>query len=115
VPAGGAAVFGRVDRASEVYSGAYVQDAPDLLLGYNRGWRAGWSTVLGGFSTQVLEDNREAWSGDHCMDFTQVPGVLLSNHKVKLAAPALTDIAPTILREFGISPPKEMAGHSVYE
>lgn len=115
VPQGGAAVFGRIDRAAEVYSGAQVQDAPDLLLGYNRGWRAGWSTVLGGFSSQVLEDNREAWSGDHCMDFTQVPGVLLSNRKVTHASPALTDVAPSILREFGIAPAKEMPGRSVFQ
>ncbi len=108
-------VFGRIDRATEIYNGSYVQDAPDLLLGYNRGWRAGWSTVLGGFSLQVLEDNIEAWSGDHCMDFTQVPGVLLSNRAVKSPAPALTDIAPTILREFGVAPPKEMTGRPAFE
>jgi predicted AlkP superfamily phosphohydrolase/phosphomutase len=113
VPRTGAAVFGRIDRSSEAYSGAYAADAPDLLLGYNRGWRAGWSTVLGGFSTQVLEDNTEAWSGDHCMDFTQVPGVLLANRKVTHAAPALTDIAPTILRAFGIAVPAEMPGRAI--
>ncbi len=108
-------VFGRIDLATEIYTGAHVKDAPDLLLGYNRGWRAGWSTVLGGFSTEVLEDNHEAWSGDHCMDFTQVPGVLLANRKVTHAAPALTDIAPTILRAFGIEPTRKMTGHSVFE
>lgn len=114
-PKGGANVFGRIDRAAEIYSGAHVQDAPDLLLGYNRGWRAGWSTVLGGFSSQVLEDNHEAWSGDHCMDFRQVPGVLLTNRPVKHASPALTDIAPTILGEFGIAAPKEMQGRAVFQ
>ena len=31
------------------------------------------------------------------MDFTKVPGVLLSNRKIDAQAPALTDIAPTIL------------------
>jgi predicted AlkP superfamily phosphohydrolase/phosphomutase len=115
VPSGGAAVFGRIDRPGEVYTGAHVQGAPDLLLGYNRGWRAGWSTVLGGFSAQVLEDNHEAWSGDHCMDFRQVPGVLLSNRPVKAPSPALTDIAPTILREFGITAPEEMQGRPVLQ
>ena len=108
-------VITRVDRPAEVYRGPYVRDAPDLLIGYNRGYRAGWGTVLGGFQEQVLEDNTEAWSGDHCIDFTLVPGVLLSNKRVRLERPALTDIAPTILAEWGIPKPPEMIGQSVFE
>ena len=50
----------------------------------------------GRFRSDVLEDNTNAWSGDHCMDFTKVPGVLLSNRKIDARTPALTDIAPTI-------------------
>ncbi len=109
-----APVFGRVDRARDAFSGGEVAHAPDLVLGYNRGYRAGWSTVLGGFSARALEDNLEAWSGDHCMDFTQVPGVLLSSRKLAVSAPALTDVAPTILAEFGVAPPKEMTGRPVW-
>ena len=108
-------VVTRVDRSAEVYRGPYVREAPDLLIGYNRGYRAGWGTVLGGFPEQVLEDNTEAWSGDHCVDFTLVPGVLLSNKPVRLQAPALTDIAPTILAEWGIPKPPEIIGQSVFE
>jgi predicted AlkP superfamily phosphohydrolase/phosphomutase len=107
-------VLGRVDRATDAYSGAQLPHAPDLVLGYNRGYRAGWSTVLGGFSRAVLEDNLEPWSGDHCMDFTQVPGVLLSSRKITAPAPALTDVAPTILAEFGIAAPKETTGRPLW-
>ena len=49
------------------------------------------------------------------MDFTKVPGVLLSNRKIEAQAPALTDIAPTILSEFGIAKTKEMLGQSVFQ
>jgi len=108
-------VITRVDRPAEVYRGPFVREAPDLLIGYNRGYRAGWGTVLGGFPEQVLQDNTEAWSGDHCIDFTLVPGVLLSNKRVQLERPALTDIAPTILAEWGIPKPPEMIGQSVFE
>ena len=76
---------------------------------------AGWGTVLGGFPWQVLEDNTEAWSGDHCVDFALVPGVLLSNKRIQAATPALTDVAPTILAEFAVEKPKNMAGRSVFE
>ena len=105
-------VIGRVDRASRAYAGPYASDAPDLLVGYARGYRAGWGTVLGGFSAEVLEDNTEPWSGDHCMDFRAVPGVLLSNRKVHGDA-TLVDIAPTILAEFGIEKPNAMTGRAL--
>lgn len=104
----------RVDLASEVYQGPYARTGPDLIIGYNRGSRAGWKTILGSISDDVFEDNTGAWSGDHCMDYMLVPGVLLSNRKIDAATPALTDIAPTILGEFGIPKPGDMIGHSVF-
>jgi predicted AlkP superfamily phosphohydrolase/phosphomutase len=113
-PKNGEAVITRVDFASEVYQGPYTHDGPDALVGYNRGYRAGWKTILGAFPPDVLEDNTNPWSGDHCMDYTLVPGVLLSNRKIALENPALTDIAPTILGEFGIPKGKGMMGQSVF-
>jgi hypothetical protein len=104
-----------MSRTSRVYHGPYVQEAPDFIVGYNRGYRAGWKTVLGAFPRQLFEDNTYAWSGDHCMDYSLVPGVLLSNRKIDAGAPALTDIAPTILGEFGIAPTHGMIGHSVFQ
>ncbi len=108
------AAITRVDRASEVYQGPYAQQGPDLLLGYNRGYRAGWQTILGNFPSEVFEDNTNPWSGDHCIDYTLVPGVLLSNRAIRAVNPALTDIAPTIFAEFGIQKPGSMMGHSVF-
>jgi predicted AlkP superfamily phosphohydrolase/phosphomutase len=104
-----------MSRADQVYHGRYVKQAPDLIVGYNRGYRAGWKTILGAFPRQLLEDNTNPWSGDHCMDYSLVPGVLLSNRKIDAQAPALTDIAPTILAEFGVAPVHGMMGHSVFQ
>lgn len=104
----------RVDVASEVYQGPYSQSGPDMLVGYNRGYRAGWKTILGAFPPEVFEDNLNPWSGDHCMDYTLVPGVLLSNREIAAQTPALTDIAPTILAEFGIRNSEGMMGQSVF-
>ncbi len=114
-PASALPAITRVDRAAQAYSGPYAAQAPELLIGYNRGYRAGWGTVLGGISAEVFEDNLDPWSGDHCMDFTLVPGVLLSNRKLAASAPSLTDIAPTILLEFGVAKPSQMKGASVFE
>jgi len=114
-PKDGSQVITRIDLASEAYQGPYARSGPDALVGYNRGYRAGWKTILGAFPADVLEDNTNAWSGDHCMDFTKVPGVLLSNRKIDVQTPALTDIAPTILAEFGIAKTKDMMGKSVFQ
>lgn len=111
--AAGNQVISRIDSASEVYHGPYEKNAPDLLVGYNRGYRAGWATVLGGFTAEEIEDNQDPWSGDHCMDPSLVPGVLLSNRKIAAQAPSLTDIAPTILSLFGIRKPAGMTGDDV--
>jgi predicted AlkP superfamily phosphohydrolase/phosphomutase len=108
-------VITRVDVASEAYQGPYAREGPDLIVGYNRGYRAGWQTILGAFPPEELENNTNPWSGDHCMDYTLVPGVLLSNRKIAAQAPALTDIAPTILAEFGIAKAKGMIGQSVFQ
>jgi predicted AlkP superfamily phosphohydrolase/phosphomutase len=113
-PKDGSQVMTRIDLASEAYQGPYARTGPDAVVGYNRGYRAGWTTITGAFPPDVLEDNTKAWSGDHCMDFTKVPGVLLSNRKIAAETPALTDIAPTILSEFGIAKTKDMKGQSVF-
>jgi len=114
-PLTGLAPITRVDKAQDVYSGESVRDAPDLVVGYNRGYRAGWATDLGEFTTEILEPNTEPWSGDHCIDYTLVPGVLLSNKKIVMPSPALTDIAPTVLAEYGIAKPANMVGQSVFK
>src|SRR6266849_3521089 len=108
-------VITRVDRAADAYSGPSASQGPDLIVGYNRGYRVGWDSVLGGIPATVIEDNTQPWSGDHCIDFTKVPGVVLSNRKIHAENPALTDIAPTVLAEFGIARPETMKGRSIFE
>jgi predicted AlkP superfamily phosphohydrolase/phosphomutase len=114
-PHGGLPIVTRVDVASEVYRGPYSGNGPDIVVGYNRGYRAGWTTILGGFTPEILEDNIGPWSGDHCMDYSLVPGVVLSNRIIQAQKPALTDIAPTVLAEFGIAKPKDMIGRSIFK
>ncbi len=108
-------VITRVDFARDAYQGPFAQSGPDMLVGYNRGYRAGWKTILGAFPADEIEDNTNPWSGDHCIDYTLVPGVLLSNRKIASESPALTDIAPTILGEFGIGKAEGMIGRSVFQ
>ena len=95
---------------SALYSGPYLENAPDLLIGYNAGYRTSWDCATGVVAGPVFEDNVKAWSGDHCIDPRLVPGVFFCNRPVDTENPALIDIAPTALRLFGIDPPAYMDG-----
>jgi predicted AlkP superfamily phosphohydrolase/phosphomutase len=90
--------------AQEVLKGPYVEDAPDLFIGYASGYRASWNSAIGMITDQVIEDNTKSWSGDHSIDPELVPGVFFSNWKLEDTSPALADLAPTILSLFGSAP-----------
>ncbi|MDP3716581.1 MAG: alkaline phosphatase family protein [Acidobacteriota bacterium] len=96
-----------------LYSGPYLENAPDLIIGYNAGYRTSWDCATGIVSGAVFEDNLKPWSGDHCIDPRLVPGVFFCNRKVTTEEPSLIDIAPTALRLFGIEPPPYMDGRSL--
>lgn len=95
------------------YAGADPQIAPDLLVGYSRGYRASWATVLGGMPPEVFEDNLDRWSGDHLIAAHLVPGILLANRPIVVDDPSLSDIGPTILSVYGIATPPGMTGRPV--
>lgn len=99
--------------SKDVYKGPYVKDAPDIILGFNYGYRISWSSPLGRMPKNIMEDNTEKWSGDHCMAPEVIPGILLMNRKIKSDFPALYDLAPTILKIFGIKKPPEMIGNPI--
>ncbi len=98
-----------------LYGGPYLENAPDLLIGYNRGYRTSWDCATGVVAGPVFEDNVKAWSGDHCVDPRQVPGVIFCNHRLDRDDPALIDIAPTALTLFGVEPPAHMEGRPILE
>jgi predicted AlkP superfamily phosphohydrolase/phosphomutase len=99
---------------SALYSGPYLEAAPDLLVGYNAGYRISWDGATGVVSGPVLEDNVKPWSGDHCIDPRLVPGVLFCNKPIDREDPALIDLAPTALRAFGLEPPAHMDGKVLF-
>ncbi|HWL93226.1 MAG TPA: alkaline phosphatase family protein, partial [Phycisphaerae bacterium] len=102
----------RVYRGDQIYKGPEAAHAPDLVIGYEREYRASWATCTGYFDSAVMRDNKEAWSADHCVAHDLVPGILLTNRPIAAAAPSLIDVAPTILAEYGIATPESMEGQS---
>ncbi len=100
--------------AMQFYSGPYKGDAPDVLVGWEGGYRHSWSCATGTVTAQTFEDNTKGWSGDHCVDPTIVPGVLFCNRPIATATPRLMDMAPSVLQLFGQPIPAYMQGRSVF-
>ena len=102
-----------VYATSDLYRGPYLDAAPDIIVGYNEGYRVSWDSAVGKITEHVLEDNRKAWSGDHCVDPVLVPGVLFSNRVVHATDPGIEDLAPTALQLFGVQIPAWVEGKSL--
>jgi predicted AlkP superfamily phosphohydrolase/phosphomutase len=109
-PASGRIGITGVFDCDAVYAGPYVDNAPDLIVGYGDGFRASWDSVMGKVTEKIFEDNLKAWSGDHCIDPRLVPGVLFCNRKIADEKPAIVDVAPTILKLFGLGLPTHFDG-----
>ena len=109
-PASGKVAITGMFNCDVIYAGPYVENAPDLIVGYGAGFRASRDSVMGKVTGTVFEDNIKAWSGDHCVDPRLVPGVLFSNRKITAEKPAIVDVAPTILKMFGLDLPTHFDG-----
>jgi len=120
-----AALTGLVDSATNevairsvqpretIYRGPYVEEAPDLLVNFARGYRISWGSSLGGVGQGHFEDNTKKWSGDHIVDPTLVPGVLFMNRPFQSQGASLLDMAPTILEALRVPKGPDMEGKSL--
>ena len=109
-PADGSAAIAEVYDGHVIYKGPYVRQAPDLLVGFNVGYRTSWSNATGGVAKEVFEDNVKSWSGDHCMNPPDVPGIFFCNQQLKVPKVNIMDIGPTVLDLFGVPVPKYCDG-----
>jgi predicted AlkP superfamily phosphohydrolase/phosphomutase len=110
---GGQAAIHSVKPREKVYRGAYIEEAPDLLVNFARGYRVSWSSSMGGISRGYLEDNIKKWSGDHIIDPEMVPGVLFMNRPFQGAGAHLVDLAPSIMAALGVPKGPAMEGRSL--
>jgi predicted AlkP superfamily phosphohydrolase/phosphomutase len=113
-PGTGEVAINQVWDTDVAFSGPYKADAPDLLVGYNAGFRVAWSGASGAVTDWVFEDNTKSWSGDHCIDPRLVPGVLFCNREIEVERPALVDMPSTILALFGVERPAYMKGRDLF-
>jgi len=111
----GQGIVSDVYKRHDVCFGPYIANAPDLQVGFADGYRVSWQTSLVGTPPGLLYPNMRKWSGDHCsFDCQTIPGSLLSNRKLTADRARIIDIAPTVLKYFGLDIPKEVDGTPLF-
>lgn len=114
-PETGLPLIAEVEILPQPSSPQLQERSPDLLVGYQRGYRASWETALGGAGKALVSDNLQAWSGDHLMSPKQVPGVLVSNRAPTSETAHLRDLAPSILGLYGLPPRPDWKGRALWK
>jgi predicted AlkP superfamily phosphohydrolase/phosphomutase len=103
-------------KREEIYRGPYTQNAPDIVIGYETGYRVSWESAVnyvGRKNSVLFSDNVRLWSGDHAFTKHVIPGIFFSNREIKIDDPTLADISPTVLSAFGIKPPSFIDGRDL--
>jgi len=79
------------------------------------GYRVSWQTTLGGSPQGIVYPNMRKWSGDHGgYDFATTAGVLITNRRIERASASIIDIAPTVLKFFGLQIPADIDGKPLF-
>ena len=113
-PATAATAIRKVEIADRLFDGPQKYDAPDLLIGYEGGYRNSWECATGAVTPDVFTDNTKSWSGDHCVDPTIVPGVFFCSRPIVTERPHILDLAVSVIRLFGHEPPAQMKGRFLF-
>ena len=114
-PRNGRSPVSLVVRPRRDFHGPEKDKGPDILVGYGRGYRSSSDSPLGQFPKATFLDNKSPWSGDHCIDYRLVPGILVTNLRITSQTPSLADLTVSLLDEYGIAPPKDLIGKDVLE
>lgn len=96
--------------AEEVYNGPWTEGCSDLIVGYRRGYRVSWDSVVGKVGEEAFSPNPKAWAADHCLHPADVPGVLFCSHEIESDDVWIGDIGPTVLGLLGVEKPPVMDG-----
>jgi predicted AlkP superfamily phosphohydrolase/phosphomutase len=114
-PDTGETMIDGVYKRDDIYHGAYIGNAPDLMIGFHDGYRVSWQTTLGGIPKNLVDKNMKKWSGDHCsFDYRSTSGVFLINRKISKSDPKIVDIAPTVYKILNVPPVAGLDGSPLF-
>jgi predicted AlkP superfamily phosphohydrolase/phosphomutase len=114
-PEDGTKIIRAVYKRDDIYSGPYLSNAAELQVGMDEGYRVSWQTTLGGSPPGIVYKNDRKWSADHGgYDYQITSGIFVSNRPFTVKDPRIIDIAPTVLKYFGVSIPSDIDGKPLF-
>jgi predicted AlkP superfamily phosphohydrolase/phosphomutase len=114
-PDDGAPIIRSVYKRDDIYSGEFVSNASELQIGMHEGYRVSWQTTLGGSPEGLVYPNMKKWSADHGgYDYATTAGVLIVNRRLTTPTPSIMDVAPTVLKYFGLQVPADIDGKTLF-
>jgi predicted AlkP superfamily phosphohydrolase/phosphomutase len=114
-PDDGAPIVRAVYKRDDIYSGPYLHNASELQVGMHEGYRVSWQTTLGGSPPGIVYKNDRKWSADHGgYDFAITSGILVSGQPFNTKEPRIIDLAPTVLKYFGVTIPTDIDGKPLF-
>src|SRR4029079_11357484 len=114
-PEDGSPIIRAVYKRDDIYSGPYLQNASELQVGMHEGYRVSWQTTLGGSPPGIVYKNDRKWSADHGgYDYAITSGIFVTSRAINTKDPRIIDLAPTVLKYFGISVPTDIDGKPLY-
>jgi predicted AlkP superfamily phosphohydrolase/phosphomutase len=104
-----------VYKRDDIYKGPFLQNASELQIGLADGYRVSWQSTLGGSPPGIVYPNMKKWSGDHgSYDYKQTSGTLISSRPLAGDHADIMDIAPTVLKYFGVPIPSDIDGKPIF-
>ena len=114
-PKTGAPMVTAVYKRDDIYKGPFLQNASELQVGLADGYRVSWQSTLGGSPPGIVYPNMKKWSGDHgSYDYKETSGTLISSRPLGVERADITDIAPTVLKFFGVPIPGQIDGKPIF-
>ena len=114
-PKTGTKMVDAVYKRDDIYRGSFLKNASELQVGFADGYRVSWQSTLGGSPPGLVYPNMKKWSGDHgSYDYKQTSGTLISSRRVDAPSVDIMDIAPTVLKYFGVPIPPDIDGKPIF-
>jgi predicted AlkP superfamily phosphohydrolase/phosphomutase len=114
-PEDGTPIIRAVYKRDDIYKGDYLENASELQVGMNEGYRVSWQTTLGGSPPGIVYPNTKKWSAAHGgYDYAITSGIFVTSQPINTKDPRIIDIAPTVLRYFGLTVPTDIDGKPLY-